>query len=83
MEYVVIRSFTDKDTQEHYEAGDRYPRFGFVSDERIKELSSINNRRGAVLIKPAEEKVEKKVEIEDVKVEIPDEPVKKEKRKKK
>lgn len=59
MEYVVIRSFTDKETQEQYAVGDRYPRRGFARKERVEELSTVNNRRGVILI---EAKSEKKAE---------------------
>ena len=69
MEYVVIRSFTDKETQHHYAVGDRYPRRGFAGKERVAELSTVNNRRGVVLI---EAKSEKPVEtpVEEVSVEV-------------
>ena len=58
MEYVVIRSFTDKDSQEHYAVGDRYPRRGFAAKARVAELSTTNNKRGIALI--AEKKSVKK-----------------------
>lgn len=48
--YVVIRSFTDKDSQIHYTVGDRYPHRGFASKSRVDELSTTRNKRGVVLI---------------------------------
>ena len=73
MEYVVIRSFTDKATQQHYAVGDRYPHRGFANKERVEELSTVNNRRGVILIeaksekkagKPSKKPVEAPVEAE-------------------
>jgi len=61
MDYVVTRSFTDKDTKEHYAVGEKYPRSGSVSKERLAELSSDNNKRGMALI----EKVRKKEEVKE------------------
>ena len=61
MEYVVIRSFTDKETQEHYAVGDNYPHCGSADDNRIAELSTVNNRRGVVFIEPV-----KKAKVETV-----------------
>lgn len=60
MEYVVIRKFTDKDTREVYNVGDRYPHKGFASKERAEELSTDKNRRNIPLIekKKSEEKEE-------------------------
>ena len=69
MEYVVIKSFTDKETQEHYAVGDNYPHCGSADDNRIAELSTVNNRRGVILI---EAKSEKKAEKPSKKpVEVP------------
>lgn len=84
MEYVVIKSFTDKETQEHYAVGDKYPRCGSADDNRIAELSTVNNRRGVILIeavKKAETKAKAVVEetIEEV-VETPVEAEEKPKR---
>ena len=64
MEYVVIKSFTDKETQEHYAVGDKYPRCGSADDNRIAELSTVNNRRGVILIEAKVEKPVKKVKTE-------------------
>jgi len=75
MEYVVIRSFTDKDSQEHYTVGDRYPHRGFAAKARVAELSSTNNKRGVALITvkeakkeeiPAEEKEDKGITKSDI-----------------
>lgn len=63
MEYVVIRSFTDKDTQIHYAVGDKYPRRGYVVKARIAELLSENNKRGVALI--AEVKSESEPVVEE------------------
>lgn len=60
MEYVVIRSFTDKNSQIHYAVGDRFPRRGFASKDRVAELSTANNARGIAVI--AEKKAEVKKE---------------------
>ncbi len=53
MTYEVIKSFADLQDKEHvYLVGDVFPRKGVnVSDERIAELSSSNNRIGIPLIK--------------------------------
>ena len=51
MEYIVIKSFTDKDDKHKYKVGDRYPNRGFAKKERAEELSSRKNLRGEVLIK--------------------------------
>jgi hypothetical protein len=68
MEYVVIRSFTDKDSHIHYTVGDRFPYRGFASKARVLELSTANNKRGVALIE--EKKVEKKVDQTEVEPEI-------------
>lgn len=51
--YKVIKMFTDlQDDNYKYEVGDIYPRKDLeVTDERIKELSSKNNKQGVPLIK--------------------------------
>lgn len=50
--YRVVRYFTDLQDNNHaYEAGDTFPRDGMsVSQERIDELASMNNRQHTVLI---------------------------------
>lgn len=50
--YKVIKYFIDLQDGEHpYNVGDAYPREGLkVSDKRISELSSSNNRRHTPLI---------------------------------
>ena len=50
--YRVVRYFTDlQDNNYAYEAGDKFPREGMsVSQERIDELASMNNRQHTVLI---------------------------------
>lgn len=53
MTYTVIRHFTDlQDEGYKYKEGDTYPREGYTpSAERIKMLSTPNNRQRTVLIK--------------------------------
>lgn len=55
--YIVIKLFTDlQDDNWLYNVGDVYPRKGLnVTESRIKELSSANNRQGKPLIKLVEE----------------------------
>ena len=49
--YSVINDFTDLRDGGRYRAGDEFPRAGVtVSPERLKELSSRDNRRGIPLI---------------------------------
>lgn len=57
--YKVIAYFTDLQDNGHvYHAGDIFPRRGLaVSDERIAELSSANNKRGRALIEDAQAKL--------------------------
>lgn len=57
MAYKVIAIFTDRqDNRWRYNVGDIFPRQGLsVSDERIKELSSDENRRGIPLIEKNED----------------------------
>ena len=51
--YKVIEYFTDLHDNNHpYNVGDTFPRKGLsVTDERLKELSGSNNKRGMPLIK--------------------------------
>lgn len=58
MKYEVVRYFTDlQDNDYAYNVGDTFPRDGLeVSEERINELTSKDNKQGVVLIKPVEEK---------------------------
>ena len=50
--YKAIKSFSDlQDNRHKYLVGDIFPRKGLsVSDERIAELSTNNNRRGEPMI---------------------------------
>lgn len=52
MKYTVLTYFEDlQDNGFRYKKGDEYPRNGFYpSEERIKELSSGENKRGKALI---------------------------------
>ena len=67
MEYVVIRSFTDKNSQVHYAVGDRFPHRGFASKDRVAELSTVNNSHGVALIA---EKQKDEVKKEDAIAEL-------------
>jgi len=51
--YKVIEMFTDlNDNDYRYEVGDTFPHKGLkVSDARLKELASADNKRGVPLIK--------------------------------
>lgn len=53
MSYKVIHYFTDlQDFNHPYNVGDTFPRVGMkVSDKRLKELSSSNNKQKKALIK--------------------------------
>ena len=65
--YKVIKFFTDlKDHDYAYRVGDIFPRKGLtVSEERFKELSTDQNKRGIPLIEAiAEDKPEPVPEIE-------------------
>ena len=65
--YKVIKFFTDlKDHDHAYRVGDIFPRKGLtVSEERLKELSTDQNKRGIPLIKAvAENKPEPEAEAE-------------------
>lgn len=56
--YRVLGYFTDRlDNHHPYNVGDIFPREGLeVSEDRIKELSSRNNKRGVKLIEEVLEK---------------------------
>jgi hypothetical protein len=56
MLYRVITYFTDMQDDDYaYNVGDVFPREGKkVSTRRIRELSSVNNRRGIPLIEAVE-----------------------------
>lgn len=58
MKYEVVKYFTDA-TDDHfaYHTGDKFPRDGVeVSENRINDLLTGNNKRGVALIKAVEEK---------------------------
>lgn len=57
MSYEVIHYFTDlQDFNHPYKVGDTFPRVGMkVSEARLKELSSSNNKQKKALIKLVEE----------------------------
>lgn len=56
MRYRVIEYFTDLQDGGHaYSVGDNFPREGVqVSDDRLKELSGADNKRGKPLIEAVE-----------------------------
>ncbi|MGW7903309.1 Rho termination factor N-terminal domain-containing protein [Staphylococcus xylosus] len=62
----VIKHFTDlQDSNHEYNEGDVFPRKGKeVSEERLTELSTKNNRQGVPLI----ERVQEKTNYNDMKV---------------
>lgn len=64
--YKVIEYFTDlQDNNHEYNVGDTFPRDGLsVSDERLTELSTKNNRQN----KPLIERVEEQTKLSDMKV---------------
>lgn len=69
--YKAISYFKDmKDNMHPYSPGDTFPRAGLsVSEERLNELSTANNRRGKPVIELVKEKKKaepKKEEVEDV-----------------
>ena len=64
--YKVIDYFEDlQDNSFAYNVGDEYPRKGLeVTDKRIKELATTQNRQKKPLIKKVEEKKPKKADKE-------------------
>ena len=69
-QYIVVKDFSDIQDDRHvYHAGDTFPRMGLeVSDERVAELASKDNKRGEILIKAidAERKASQEPEIRPV-----------------
>ena len=64
--YRAIKSFSDlQDNGFVYKAGDTFPRLGKeVTENRLKELSSKENKRGEKLIEGEPEPVEEIIEEE-------------------
>ncbi|RIN37032.1 Rho termination protein [Staphylococcus succinus] len=60
MTYKVIKYFTDLQDNDHeYNVGDLFPRDGKeVSEERLTELSTINNRQSKALIERVQEQAD-------------------------
>ena len=58
--YKVIHLFTDlQDNGHEYSAGDKFPRTGLaVSEKRLKELATVNNKQGKPLIELVRDDVE-------------------------
>lgn len=76
MMYRVIKSFTDlQDGNYLYRVGDEFPRTGKkVTDERIDELASPDNRQRTPLIKAVDEpKAEPVADVTDDAVETAEE----------
>ena len=72
----VLHYFTDLQDHNHaYHPGDEFPRKGVeVTAERLKELSSGNNRRGKALIEVKEEPKEEPKEPVENFINPPEEP---------
>lgn len=73
--YKALTRFADlKDGNRIYEAGENYPRPGFVvSDERLAELAGSDNRAGRPLIVDVDVPCDKcAVEVPETPVEAPD-----------
>lgn len=75
--YKVIKFFTDLKDHDHvYRVGDIFPRKGLtVSEERLKELSTDQNKRGIPLIKAVAEnkpEAEPKVELQEEPAPMPE-----------
>lgn len=85
--YKVVKLFTDlKDNNHLYKVGDCFPRKGLnVSEERIKELLSSNNKQNTALIVEVKEEVKEEIkeEVLDEKLEEPTVEVAKPKKKSK
>lgn len=64
MSYKVIHYFQDlQDFNHKYQVGDTFPRLGLkVTDDRLKELASSNNKQGKPLIEKVEILVEESEE---------------------
>ena len=65
-QYIVVKDFSDIQDDRHvYHAGDTFPRMGLeVSEERVAELASKDNKRGEILI--AEQEGSQEPEIRSV-----------------
>lgn len=65
-QYIVVKDFSDIQDDRHvYHAGDTFPRMGLeVSEERVAELASRDNKRGEILI--AEQEGSQEPEIRSV-----------------
>lgn len=65
--YIATCYFYDlNDNNYVYRAGDVYPRHGYMpTDERIAELSDVNNRRGIAVIKKITPKKKKPAKAVD------------------
>lgn len=57
--YRVVHLFTDlQDSDHRYDVGDIFPRDGLtVSEERLRELSTANNKQHCVLIEHVDDPV--------------------------
>ena len=65
MSYTVIHYFVDlQDSNHPYKVGDTFPRLGLkVTDSRLEELASSNNKQGKPLIEKVETLAEETEEV--------------------
>lgn len=65
--YKVIKFFTDLNDNEHaYKVGDTFPREGVeVNPERLKALSTSENKRGIPVIEEVKEATLEEVDVEE------------------
>lgn len=64
--YKVVTKFIDLEDNSHlYNVGDEYPRVGLKpTKKRIKELSSVKNKRNTILIELLSDDIDKKTDLE-------------------
>ena len=67
--YKVIKLFADLQDNNHvYNSGDTFPRYGVeVTEERLAELASCNNKQGVPLIEKVDAETPKKAPAKRVK----------------
>ena len=81
-QYIVVKDFSDIQDDLHvYHAGDTFPRMGLeVSEERVAELASEDNKRGEILIAEQEGSQEPEIRSVSDETEVFDEIIAKEKK---
>lgn len=81
-QYIVVKDFSDIQDDRHvYHAGDTFPRMGLeVSEERVAELASKDNKRGEILIAEQEGSQEPEIRPVSDETEVFDEIIAKEKK---